>query len=174
MGRPVGWPVGAESLCHNAGAVCPGSYHQAMTRPTADESISPLWMAHHYPEDYDRCVVLGRAHVCRRCLVLYPIAFVVMGLALAGGWSSSRLDGWLLAALPLPAVVEFVLEHLGALRYQPVRQMVLTVPLGVALGLGFARYLHDQTDPWFWGVVVAYGGVCILATVLGARRVSRR
>jgi len=143
-----------------------------MSRPPADESISPLWIAHHYPEDYDRCVVIGRAHVCRRCVALYPIAFVVMALALAEVRWPVGLDLWLLLALPVPSVVEFVLEHLGVIRYQPIRQVGLTIPLAVALGVGFARYLDRQTDPLFWAVVVLYGGICLLATLIGARRRS--
>ena len=143
-----------------------------MPRPSADESISPLWLAHHYPEDYDRCVVLGRAHVCRRCLVLYPVAFVVMGLALAGVRWPTGLDGWLLVLLPAPAVAEFVLEHLGVAGYHPRRQTLLTIPMAVALGVGFARYLDHQTDPLFWAVVLVYGAIGVIATVVGARRSS--
>ena len=141
-----------------------------MTRPGADESISPLWIAHHYPEDYDRCVVVGRSHVCRRCLALYPIAFAVMVLALAGVRWPTDLDPWLLVALPLPSVVEFVLEHVGVIDYQPVRQVVLTIPLAVALGVGFARYLRHPADLLFWGVVVGYSAIGIVATVIGSRR----
>ena len=101
-----------------------------MTRPRADESISPMWIAHHYPEDYDRCVLIGRTHVCRRCAVLYPVAFLTLGLALAGVRWTTSLDAWLLVLLPLPAVVEFVAEHLGWIAPHPRLQIVLTVPLG--------------------------------------------
>jgi uncharacterized membrane protein len=155
-------------------AVGPGDtlYAQPMSRPTAEESISPLWLAHHYPDDYDRCVVIGRTHVCRRCLALYPLAFVVMVLALAGVRWPTSIDPWLLIALPLPSVVEFVLEHLGVVRHQPVRQVLLTLPLAVALGVGFARYLHRPTDPLFWGVVVVYAGMCLASTLVGTRRPS--
>jgi hypothetical protein len=139
-------------------------------RPGADESISPMWLAHHYPDDYDRCVTLGRTHVCRRCLVLYPVAFVVMGLALAGVRWPEALDPWLLVLLPAPAMAEFVLEHLGVVRYQPLRQTALTVPMAVALGVGFARYLDHQGDPLFWGVVVAYSFIGLGATIIGWRR----
>lgn len=145
-------------------------YAHRMTRPSADESISPLWLAHHYPEDYDRCVVIGRTHVCRRCLVLYPIAFLVMGLALADIRWPTSLDPLLLIVLPVPAVVEFVLEHFDVVRYQPLRQSLLTVPLALALGVGFARYLEHQADPLFWGVVVGYAAICGAATIIGARR----
>src|SRR5262245_14917974 len=104
-----------------------------------------MWLAHHYPEDYDRCVRIGRSHVCRRCLVLYPLAFATMVVALAICAPTGSGSGVLAAAmvvLPLPAVVEFVLEHRGVLRYQPARQIAVTVPLALGLGCGFARYLR--------------------------------
>ncbi len=44
------------------------------------------------------------------------------------------------------------------IRYQPTRQVLLTVPLAVALGVGFGRYLRHPADPLFWGVVVVYAG----------------
>jgi len=141
-----------------------------MARPDADDSISALWIAHHYPEDYDRCVTIGRTHICRRCLVLYPLAFAVMALTLAGLRWPMYLDPALLVLLPLPSVVEYVLEHVGVIGYQPTRQALLTVPLAVALGVGFGRYLDRPTDPLFWAIVVLYAGVCLSATVAGARR----
>jgi len=131
--------------------------------------VSPMWMAHHFPDDYERCAVVGRRHVCRRCLVLYPIAFVVLGVGLALGWTSGPASLAALIVLPLPAVVEFVAEHLGRLRYSARRQMAVTVPLGLGLGAGFARYLDDQTDPAFWAVAVAYSAVCLLSAWFGSR-----
>src|SRR5438270_6060583 len=97
----------------------------------------PMWLSHHYPEDYDRCVRVGNRYICRRCLVLYPVAFLAMALALAGARWPKSLDSVLLVVLPLPAVAEFVLEHLGAIGYRPRFQAAVTVPLGVALGVGF-------------------------------------
>ena len=141
-----------------------------MSRPDAADSVSALWIAHHYPEDYDRCVAVGRTHVCRRCLALYPLAFVIMGLTLAGARWPIGLDPVLLVLLPLPSVVEYVLEHVGVVHYQPTRQVLLTLPLAVALGVGFGRYLRHPGDLLFWGVVIVYAGVCVLATVIGARR----
>lgn len=125
-----------------------------------------MWMAHHYPEDYDRCVRLGRNHVCRRCLVLYPAAFAALALALAGVRWPHPLDPWLLVLLPLPGVIEFVAEHRGWLTYHPHLQQVLALPMGVALGVGFDRYVHHPGDLLFWGVVVAYGGVCAAAALI--------
>jgi hypothetical protein len=135
--------------------------------------LTPLWLSHHFPEQYDRCVRLGGRHVCRRCLVLYPLAFAVMFLSLGGvGWPGS-LDAALVVLLPLPAAAEFVTEQLGAARYSPVRQIVVTIPLAVGLGRGFAIYVEDPTSRLFWGVVLAYGGVCLVALLWRQRRDRR-
>ncbi len=129
-----------------------------------------MWLAHHYPEDYDRCVRVGRHHICRRCLYLYVPAFATLGLALAGVRWPRAADPWLLWLLPLPGVVEFVAEHLGWVGYRPWLQAALAVPMGVALGVGFDRYLHHPSDLLFWAVVVVYGGICGVAAVVGWRR----
>jgi hypothetical protein len=133
-----------------------------------------VWLAHHWPEDYDRCVVVAGRHVCRRCLVLYPLALAVMLLALGGARPSGSGEVAVLVLLPVPAVVEFVAEHLGALRYSPRRQVAVTVPLGVALGTGFARYLERPTDPLCWAVVAGYGGLCLGVAVWSRRRAGAR
>ena len=130
-----------------------------------------MWLAHHYPEDYDRCVVIGRSHVCRRCVVLYPIAAVVMILTL--GWAPpSAVDVVLLVVLPLPALVELVLEQFDVLTYRPRRQVIVTIPLAVGLGRGFALYLDDHASLLFWGVVLVYSAIGAGAVLIGHRRVG--
>src|SRR3954447_13756943 len=101
--------------------------------PARPDRITPMWLAHHYPEDYDRCLRVGRRHVCRRCAVLYPIAFVTL-VATAGWHPPEGVDLVLVALLPLPALAEFVLEHVGVVHYAPARLVALTVPLGLGLG----------------------------------------
>lgn len=103
---------------------------------------TPLWLSHHWPEHYERCMSLGRHHVCRRCLVLYPTALLVAVLvALATSTSQAVPPAalWALWLLPAPAVAEWVLEHLAALPYRPLRQaatsLVAAPALGIALGL---------------------------------------
>jgi len=140
----------------------------------ADRWVTPLWLSHHYPEDYDRCVRIGRNHVCRRCLALYPLTVVVMIVGLAAGstfTNDSTTALVLMIVLPIPAVTEFVLEHLGLIGYQPKRQIAVTLLMAVGLGLAFARYLRHPGDLWFWGVVALYGGLC-LASALSGRRTS--
>ena len=148
-----------------------------MARRRVEGWITPLWLAHHYPDGYDRCVRIGRSHVCRRCLVLYPLAVAVLLVGLAiGAPAASPLDGMLtavlLVALPIPAVIEWTLEHSGVVAYSPRRQVLVSVPLGLGLGAGFVRYLDNLTDPLFWGVVVVYGGYCAAIALLLARRVG--
>ena len=78
---------------------------------------TPIWLAHHWPDEYDRCVLVGRRHICRRCIVMYPIAFAVIALSLAGVALPTPWSQLALVFLPLPALVEFVGEHLGSWRY---------------------------------------------------------
>jgi hypothetical protein len=131
---------------------------------------APLWLTHHRPEQHDRCWAIARTLVCRRCSLLWPLAFVVMVLAGLGSWWPRGADPVLLVLLPLPGVVEFTLEHLGVLRYSSTRQLLLTVPIAVAIGRLLARYLDDQGDALFWAVVCGYALVLFGAAVVGHRR----
>jgi hypothetical protein len=128
-----------------------------------------MWLAHHFPEDYDRSVVIGRSHVCRRCLALYPLAFVVLGICLVAQ-PGRTVEIVTLAVLSLPAVVELVLEQTGVIRYAPRRQVAVTLLLALGLGAGFAAYLDDQLDPAFWAIVIGYTAVCLAAVFIGRRR----
>jgi hypothetical protein len=119
---------------------------------------TPLWLAHHPADQYERCVTIGDRHVCRRCLVLYPISLAVMVACLA--LIPDGAPPWVLAVLPLPAVVEWWAEHLGRAEYRPARQVAVTIPLAIALGAGLARYLDDPGDLAFWAMVIVYGGAC--------------
>jgi hypothetical protein len=136
---------------------------------------APMWLSHHWPEDHGRCVTVRGRLVCRRCLVLYPTALlvaVVFGLWLT--WPE-RLDPWLLWLLPLPAVVELAGEHLGLLRPHARRLIAVTVPLGIACGRLYLRYLDDLTDGLVLSVVGVYGGLCALLVLFaGSIRARHR
>lgn len=137
--------------------------------PLAD---TPMWLSHHWPDGYERCAVVGGRHVCRRCLVMYPVAVVVAVLAGLGPWWPTRWDGWLIVLLPLPAVVEFVADNVGLVRYAPMRQMAVTALGAVAAGAGYLRYLDRPGDPLVWGTVVTYGVICVGASLIGHPRSS--
>jgi hypothetical protein len=137
---------------------------------------TPMWLSHHWPPDYDRCAVVAGLHVCRRCLVLYPLALVA-GIAISiGGWWDHAWDPWVLWLFPLPGVVEFVLDNLGVIAYQRRRQVVLSAAGALAAGVGYVRYLDDLTDPLVWSVLGVYTAVCLSAAVVGGvwkRRTGR-
>ena len=127
-----------------------------------------MWLAHHYPDDYHRCVLVGRSYVCRRCLVLYPISFAVALTTLR--WQpGDAVDSALLFVLPLPAVIELVLEQLRVLTHDPSRQVLVTIPLALGLGRGFAVYLNDLTSLRFWIPIVVYFTVCFCAVAWNRR-----
>lgn len=130
-----------------------------------------MWHAHHWPDEYDRCVVIAGRHVCRRCLTLYPAAIVVAVLSLAGVVLWPReLDLWLIWGLCLPATADFVLEQLGVIRYSARRQVVTTALLAPALGRGMGHELA-QTWSWaFWGPVLTFCTIWFVAALAGRRR----
>jgi hypothetical protein len=124
-----------------------------------------LLLSHHRPDEYDRCFQVRGRHVCRRCAVLYPIAFAVALASLAGVHWPAAWDKSLLFFLPLPVTLEFVIERFGGARYHAGRQMLLTLIAAPALGRGFARYLVNPGDRLFWTMVLLFGGSCLFALV---------
>ena len=129
-----------------------------------------LWLSHHHPDEYDRCVKVGENYVCRRCLILHPTAIVV-GFAFVAGLSlwPARFDPWLIWLLALPATADFVLEQLGVIGYSRTRQVVATALLAPAVGRGLG---YELTSTWsweFWGPVLVFSTVWYAATVLGGK-----
>lgn len=143
--------------------------------PWADEPDpvfpdTPMYLAHHWPRDYDRCAVVAGMHICRRCLVLYPLALVAGVAVSIGSWWPHGLDAWVLWLFPLPGVIEFVLDNLGAIAYVPRRQVALSAAGALAAGVGYVRYLDHSTDLLVWSVVGVYTAACLAGAVVGAWR----
>lgn len=126
--------------------------------------LPPFYLSHHYTEEAERCFCWSNRYYCRRCFVLYPLMFLLIGFALGDFWLwPSQDDSIWLCILPLPAVIEFVCEQLRYFSYSSTRQIITTLFLAPALGKGFARYLENQGDLLFWGMVLTYGGICVSA-----------
>lgn len=130
-----------------------------------------LWLTHHWPDEYDRCAVVARRHVCRRCLALYPLALLVAAAVATGivDWPTA-LDPWLVWVLCIPATIEFLAEKLVGVAYDARRQVVVTLAVAVALGRGLALELDERWSPTFWGPVVVFGSIWFLAAASAARR----
>jgi len=135
--------------------------------------MSPLLLSHHPPSQYDRCIRVGRFHVCRRCAVLYPLAFAVAIASAFGAHWPEAWDRTLLYLLPLPMTLEFVVERFGGIRYNAARQLMLTAVAAPALGRGFARYATHPGDRLFWGMVFLFGGSALVSLVLSPAADSR-
>lgn len=123
----------------------------------------PMWLSHHHPDQYDRCVRVpgpgGRVgHVCRRCAVLYPLALLsaVVVLLLDPPPTGLVVAMWL---LPLPVMVEWVAEHLGRVTYAPTRQVVLTTIAAPALGVALAWHAESPFEPAAVAPVLTWAAV---------------
>ena len=128
-----------------------------------------LLLAHHYPEDYDRCTLVAGVPVCRRCLFLYGPTLVVIALQYTPLAFDDTWDPWL-AGLAVPATLEFILERLGKLRYHPSRVIATSILLALPLGRAFVHYFRDPADPRGWGFVLVFGVPALTAALVRAWR----
>ncbi len=133
-----------------------------------------MWLAHHWPDEYDRCVRVGSSHVCRRCLWFYPVCFGTMLLSLAGLHWPVVADPWILWLTPLPVVAEWWAEHRDWIGYSARRQVVTSVLVAPAVGRGLARYVKHPGDPLFWSVVLVFAVVCLIPMVAPKQRGNAR
>ena len=122
--------------------------------------MTSLILSHHRPNQYDRCIKIGRHHVCRRCAVLYPLAFAVAIASLFGLHWPETWDRALLYLLPLPVTLEFVIERFGGVRYRPCRQVALTLLAAPAFGRGRGTApgvlrARGRRDPFGGGAVLS-------------------
>ena len=109
--------------------------------------------------------------MCRRCLTLYSSSLLVAVLVLAGVTVfPARVELLLIWGLCLPATVDFVGEQLGWFPYSARRQLIVTLTLGPALGVGFAAELDDRWSWEFWGPVLVFCTVWFVAAMVGRRR----
>jgi hypothetical protein len=143
-------------------------------RNTQERARRGMWLTHHWPEHYDRCAVIAGRHVCRRCLVLYPLTLTVAFATLAGLllWPRS-LDPELIWLLSIPGTIEYAAEQLGLLKYRARRQIAATALTAIPLGRGMS-YEFDQRWSWyFWGPLLVFGTIWFATTIIGRRTRSR-
>lgn len=126
-----------------------------------------MWLAHHWPDRYDRCVRVGRLHFCARCLVLYPVILLIGLLFDTRGSGIGVAMMWL---LPVPMTLEWVLEQHRWIHYSQKRQ--LAVATVAAIGIGVAASVHFRS-PFGWvatAPMVFHVSVCCVSTILASVR----
>jgi hypothetical protein len=145
-------------------------------RDDAEQSAArrAMWLAHHWPDHYDRCVHVAGRPVCRRCLWLYPLTVAVALAALADVllWPRS-LDPLLIWTVCIPGTLEFVGEQLGRLRYSARRQVLATISVALPLGRGLSYEFASRWSWEFWGPLLTYGSIWFTAAAVGHRRYGR-
>ncbi len=142
-----------------------GKHALGHTGKTCKAPRHPLWLTHHAELHHERCALVGKHLVCRRCLVSYPIALLAMAAGLAGLHWPSTLDPVLLWVLPAPAILDFVAEHLVRSPYSAKRQSILSAIAAVAYGRGLSRYLVEPGDSLFWHVAIVYSLVMATSAI---------
>ena len=135
-------------------------------RPT-----SPMWLTHHYPEHYERCVAVGSAHLCRRCVVLYP-AMLAVAVAPVSGWIPSGVGRAIMWLAPLGVVAEWFAEHLFSVAYSARRQVATTAVASLAFGVALGRHLVHPFELAATLPAVAFTMLCLAAWFIGVRRRS--
>lgn len=126
-----------------------------------DPTRWPMWLAHHHPEQAQRCTRIAGTPVCRRCAVLYPAALASAALVLV--LVADPPTAGLVAAmwlLPAPMALEWIAEHLGWAGYSPRRQVALTALGAPALGIALSIHAMAPLSLVATAPVLAWGGIC--------------
>lgn len=149
-------------------------------RDPESELATPMWLRHHHRND--RCARVGRHHVCRRCLVLYPSIVVTAILATVAAGTSFEVTEqagptirgfavvpaiWLLVA---PMTVDWVLEHAGRIAYSVRRQTLVSVAAGVGGGLALAIHVQDPFNLRAALPIAAMAATCLVSALLTVGR----
>ncbi len=136
----------------------------------ADDERANLWLTHHWADQYDRCAVVGGRHVCRRCLVFYPLSALLVLLSFLGivpwpgGWDTAII--WTLSAI---GSLDFASEQLGITSYRPRRQVGATILIGIAFGRAAGIELQDRWSGQFWAPLLTYGALWLALAAWGNR-----
>lgn len=111
---------------------------------------------------------LGTHVVCRRCLVLYPVAAIVAVLSIRFG-GAHRWDQLICWSAMVPALVELAAEQIWGTAHRPRRLVAVTVIAGVGAGRAISRYLMRPSDHVFWVTIAEVSIVSIVIIALGFR-----
>lgn len=123
---------------------------------------TPMWLAHHHRSERHKCVTISGRHVCRRCLVLYPLSIAIAVLHVLGVLPDS-LDVAVMWLAPIPLVIDWVAEHLGWVRHSPPRQVAVTALAAWPFGIALSRHATDPFELHATAAILTYGAICAAA-----------
>jgi hypothetical protein len=97
-------------------------------------SLRPVWLSHHSEHEADRCIRIGGAHVCRRCLAMFA-GFIPAVVLLVSPWRDDLQAGdfGLVLALTIAAGLEFAEVARGRMAYSARRVLALSPFTGMVL-----------------------------------------
>lgn len=135
---------------------------------TVDDApaFGPVWLAHHHADDADRCVPVGRFHVCRRCLAMFA-GFIPAVILLSGSFVPQAGDIGLVLAVAAFAAYEFVQVVRGALAYSARRVLVASPFVGVVLAWLGVTGMRDGLGSAHLGLGLVALGLLVVLVVNG-------
>jgi len=130
-------------------------------------SLHPVWLSHHSAHEADRCMRVGSAHVCRRCLAM-TFGFAPALVLLLSPWRDDLQAGdlGLVLALTIAAGLEFLQVATGRMPYSPRRVLALNPFPGMVLAWLGVTGVSDGLGPVH---LVLAGAAGALLLVLVAR-----
>ncbi|MFB6111384.1 MAG: DUF2085 domain-containing protein [Halobacteriaceae archaeon] len=131
----------------------------------------PYLLSHHLPENWDRCYRLSiggrQVRICARCSGIYPGIAAGLGGALTGLVAIPSVV--VIAILPLPALLDWVLTTIGEREGANALRTATGALLGFGYGLGLVALSSGRVLELL-GVGLAYGLLALLAMGVAARR----
>jgi hypothetical protein len=125
--------------------------------------LRPVWLSHHSAHDADRCVLVGRTHVCRRCLAMFA-GFVPAVILLVSPWRDDLQAGdlGLVLALTITAGLEFAQVAAGRMEYSARRVLGLSPFAGMVLAWLGVTGVRDGLGPVHLVLTGAAGALLVL------------
>lgn len=129
-------------------------------------SLHPVWLSHHSDHEADRCVRIGGAHVCRRCLAMF-VGFVPAVVLLLSPWRDDLQAGdvGLVLALTIAAGLEFAQVARGQMVYSARRVIGLSPFVGMVLAWLAVTGVRDGLGPVHFVLTGVAGSLLVLLLV---------
>ena len=129
-------------------------------------SLHPVWLSHHSEHEADRCVRIGGAHVCRRCLAMFA-GFIPAVVLLLSPWRDGLQAGdlGLVLALTIAAGLEFAQVARGQMPYSARRVLLLSPFVGMVLAWLGVTGVRDGLGPVHFVLTGVAGALLALLLV---------